>query len=114
MQEFLGVGVVGVVVKHGYATTSAIHLHPQRAQELIRQGAEEAVRRAADARPWMLPNGCRVEGDFDHQTRADQCLYVPGVERAGNRTVASWPRDGLGFIRTWRALMRASGVPLTP
>ena len=114
MREFLGIGVVGVVVKNGYATTSAIHLHPQRAQELIRQGAEEATRRAATARPWTLPNGCRVEVDFDHQTRADQCLYIPGVERAGNRTVAYWPKDAIGFIRTWRALMRASGVPLTP
>lgn len=114
VQEFLGASVVGVVVKQGYATTSAIHLHPTRAQELIRQGAEEAVRRAADARPWTMPHGCRVEVDFDHQTRADQCLYIPGIERAGNRTVAYWPKDGLAFIRTWRALMRASGVPLTP
>src|SRR4051794_17682492 len=114
VQEFLGANVVGVVVKQGYATTSAIHLHPKRAQELIRQGAEEAVRRAADARPWTMPHGCRVEIDFDHQTRADQCLYIPGIERSGNRTVAFWPKDGLAIIRTWRALMRASGVALTP
>ncbi len=114
VREFLGANVVGVVVKEGYATTSAIHLHPLRAQEFIRQGAEEAIRRAADARPWTLPRGCRIEVDFDHQTRAGQCLYIPGVERAGERTIGYWPKDALDFISTFRAIVRASGVPLTP
>jgi D-amino peptidase len=114
VREFLGASVVGVIVKEGYSTTSAIHLHPQRAQELIRQGAEEATRRAAQARPWTLPRGCRIEVDFDHQSRADQCLYIPGVERAGDRTVGYWPKDALDFIRVFRALMRASAIALAP
>jgi D-amino peptidase len=114
VREFLGASVVGVIVKEGYSTTSAIHLHPQRAQELIRQGAEEATRRAAEARPWTLPRGCRIEVDFDHQSRADQCLYIPGVERAGDRTVGYWPKDPLDFIRVFRALMRASAIVLAP
>ena len=114
VREFLGASVVGVIVKEGYSTTSAIHLHPQRAQELIRQGAEEATRRAAEARPWTLPRGCRIEVDFDHQSRADQCLYIPGVERAGDRAIGYWPKDALDFIRVFRALMRASAIALAP
>ena len=59
VRELLGEQVVGVVVKEGYSTYSAIHLHPTRAQELIRQGAEEAIRRAGEcptvAAPPRLP-----------------------------------------------------------
>jgi D-amino peptidase len=112
--EFVGDRCVGVAVKEGYATTSAIHLHPARAQELIRQGAEEAMRRVAEAKPWVMAANCQIEIDFDHQTRADQCLYIPGVERKGVRTIGWTAADALAFIRVWRAVMRASGVALTP
>jgi D-amino peptidase len=114
VRTLLGEQVVGVAVKEGYSTYSAIHLHPTRAQALIRQGAEEAVRRAASAQPWRPGPGFRVEVDFDHQARADQCVYVPGVERAGERTVACTPEDGLAFAHIFRALMRASSIRFSP
>lgn len=114
VRELLGEQVVGVAVKEGYSTYSAIHLHPTRAQELIRQGAEEAMRRVANARPWRPGPGFRVEVDFDHQARADQCVYIPGVERAGERTVAYSPADGLEFAHIFRAIMRASGIKFSP
>lgn len=114
VRELLGEQVVGVAVKEGYSTYSAIHLHPSRAQELIRQGAEEAMRRVASAEPWQPRPGFRVEIDFDHQARADQCVYIPGVERAGERTVAYAPADGIAFIHTYRAIMRASGIKFSP
>jgi D-amino peptidase len=114
VRELLGEQVVGVAVKEGYSTYSAIHLHPTRAQELIRQGAEEAMRRVASAEPWRPRPGFRVEVDFDHQARADQCVYIPGVERAGERTVAYSPADALAFIHTYRAIIRASGIKFSP
>jgi D-aminopeptidase len=77
-------------------------------------GAEEALRRAAHARPWRLPEDCRVELDFDHQARAQACLFVPGVERAGERTVAYVAADALAFSGTFRALMKASAVTFSP
>lgn len=77
----------------------AIELHPQPTQELIHQGAEEATRRAAAARPWTLPRGGRIESDFDRRSRADRCLHIPGVERAGERTVGRWPKGALDFVR---------------
>lgn len=114
VRELIGEQVVGVAVKEGYSTYSAIHLHPTRAQELIRQGAAEAVQRAAHAAPWQPRPGFRVEMDFDHQARADQCVYIPGVERAGERTVAYAPADAIAFIRTFRAIIRASGIKFSP
>jgi D-amino peptidase len=114
VKDLLGEGVVGVVVKEGYSTFSAIHLHPKRAQELIREGAERALRRLDQAKPWTLPASCRVEIDFDHQARADACLCLPGVERAGERTVAYTAEDALAFITTFRAVMKASAVRFSP
>lgn len=114
VRDLLGEQVVGVVVKEGYTTFSAIHLHPTRAQQLIRDGAEEAVRRSADAPPWLLPAGCRVEIDFDHQARVQACLLVPGVRRAGERTIAFDADDALAFNRSFRAVMRASSVTFSP
>jgi len=81
---------------------------------LIRAGAEEATRRAAEARPWTLPAGSRVEVEFDHQARADQAAAVPTVERAGERTVTWMAQDGLDFHRTWRAVTRAASIKLSP
>ncbi len=114
VRELLGEQVVGVVVKEGYTTFSAIHLHPQRAQELIREGAERAVQGVAKAKPFALPRECRIEIEFDHQARADQCLYLPGVERAGERTVAYKAENPLAFNRLFRAVMRASGIKFSP
>jgi hypothetical protein len=36
------------------------------------------------------------------------------VERAGERTVAYSPADGVAFIHTYRAIMRASGIKFSP
>jgi D-amino peptidase len=113
-QELLGESVVGVVVKEGLSTFAALHLHPVKAQELIRAGAEEATRRAREARPWALPTGCRVEVEFDHQARADQAASVPGIERAGERAVAWAAEDGLAFIRTFRAVVKAAAIRMSP
>jgi D-amino peptidase len=114
VRELLGEAVVGVVVKEGYTTFSAIHLHPRRAQALIREGAERALRQAAGAKPWRLAPGCRVEIDFDHQARAQACLFIPGVERAGERTVAYTAADAFAFNDVFRAVMKASAVTFSP
>lgn len=113
-RALLGERVVGVVVKEGFSTFAALHLHPETAQALIRAGAEEATRRAADAQPWTLPTDCRVEVEFDHQARADQAATVPGVERAGARTVAWVAQDALAFNLTWRAVARAAAIRMSP
>ena len=113
-RALLGDGVVGVVVKEGYSTFAALHLHPQEAQRRIRAGAEEAARAAKDLRPWTLPADCRIELEFDHQSRADQAAYLPTVERSGERAVAFSPDDGLVFAHTFRAVMKAATVRLSP
>jgi D-amino peptidase len=114
VHDLLGSDVVGVAVKRGYSNTSALHLHPGKAQALIRSAATQATRKAGSIPPWRLPPGCAVEVDFDHQTRADQCTYLSGIDRTGERTVAFAAEDGPALVRTLRAVLRAGSVALSP
>jgi D-amino peptidase len=111
-RDFCGEQVVGVAVKEGLSTFAALHLHPARARDLIRTGAEEAARRAlaGQATPYRLPHECPVELEFEHQARADQAVYVPGVERAADRTVRYRPTDALQMILTFNAIMQAAAI----
>ena len=112
--DFVGKQCVGAAVKTGLSSTAAIHLHPERAQELIRLGAEMAVRAATSATPYHLPDGVTVELDFDHQSRADSAAKCPGVERIGERSVAFKPADGLEFIRMFQVLIKLASVHMAP
>jgi D-amino peptidase len=113
-QALLGPQVAGAVVKEGISTFSALHLHPEKARQLIREAAAQAVRNAADARPYTLNPGGTVELTFEHQARADQAILVPGVVRTGERSIAWISRDGYEFIRTFRAVMSCAGIRMSP
>jgi D-amino peptidase len=108
-QEMLGPQVVGAVVKEGISTFSALHLHPERAQPLIREAAQEAMGRIPGAQPYRLANAV-IEVEFDHQARADQAILVPGVVRAGERTVAWVAQDGKAFMQTFLAVTTVAGI----
>ena len=112
--QWAGDTCVGVAVKEGFTTLSAIHQHPLKAQEMIREGAKQAVRNAKKAKPYVLPAGCTVEVDLDHQIRADHAAMVPTIERVGERTVSYRPADGIELIHTFRALIQAAAVRMSP
>ncbi len=113
-QEMLGKQVVGVVVKEGLSTFAALHLHPAKAQELIREGAKQAVLNAKDAKPYTLRPGALIELEYDHQARADQAALMPGAERTGWRTIGFRPQDGLEFNRMFRAAMKLASIRMSP
>lgn len=112
-RAFLEQEIQGVVVKTGYSSTSALHLHPERAQTLIREGAEKAVNNVERLRPWTLPADCIVELEFDHPSRADACLDHPGVTRTAERSVRFVATDGAHLFRTFRSLISASDIRLS-
>lgn len=113
-REMLGEQVVGVVVKEGLSTFAALHLHPAKAQELIREGAKQAVLNAKDAKPYTLKPSALVELEYDHQARADQAALMPGAERTGWRTIGFRPQDGLEFNRMFRAAMKLASIRMSP
>jgi len=112
--QFVGETCVGVIVKEGFSTTSAIHLHPSKAQELIRAGAEQAVKNAKGAQPFVLPKGSEVEVEFEHQSRADMAALLPNVKRAGERTISYVPADGVELIKLFRAVTKAASITFSP
>ena len=112
--DLLGDRCVGVVVKQGLSTTSALHLHPLKAQELIREGATQAIKNARKAKPFLLPKKTTVEIDFEHQSRADHAARVPSVTRVGERTVSYKPSDGVELITLFRAITRAASITFSP
>ena len=111
---WVGETCVGVAVKEGLTTFSAIHHHPLSAIRLIREGAMQAVKNAKGARPYLLPAGCTVEVELDHQIRADHAAMVPTIQRTGERTVAYHPADGIALINTFRAIIQAAAVRMSP
>ncbi len=113
-QAILGDQVTGVVVKEGLSTFSAMNLHPEKARELIREGAEVSMAAVKTATPYRLPEGVTVELEYDHQARADQTLLMPGISRVGERTIAFRPKDGIEFTRYFRGAMKLSGISMTP
>ena len=69
----------------------------------------------AEAEPALsLPAAATVELEFDHQSRADQAVLVPGVVRTGERSVAWIPANGHDFIITFRAVMKCADVRMSP
>jgi D-amino peptidase len=113
-QDLLGPQVVGVAVKTGISSTSAMHMQPQAAQDRIREMAEKAMGHIATATPFLLPETTTVEMDFDHQSRADQVVLMEGVERVGERTISFVAGDGLQFCRRFRAAMKLAGIRMAP
>lgn len=113
IQAELGEQVVGVAVKQGLSSFSALHLHPARAQQLIRAGAERAVRDAGRARPYTTPFPARVELAFDHQARADQCARAVQIERVDAVTVAFTAPDAPALFQTFRVLAKVAEINLS-
>ncbi|MBB6098860.1 D-amino peptidase [Deinobacterium chartae] len=112
VREQLGADIVGVAVKRGYSTYSAVHLHPERAQALIREGVREALGRLGRLKPWRLEGETRVEVDFDHEACADQCAPIPGTERVGPRTVAFSASSGVELFQKFRIVANTGDIKL--
>lgn len=109
VRELLGEQVVGVAVKRGYSVTAALNEHPERARQLISDGAERALRGLDQMRPYVMPSGAVFEIDFDHQARADQAEAIPGLERTGWRTVRFEPGDGVELQTFMRSILGLAG-----
>lgn len=80
--------IEGAVVKTSYSRYCAESLHPERAQEVIKQAARRAVERIPEMRPIEVTPELRMEIDFLRTDMADAAALVPGVERLAPRTVA--------------------------
>jgi D-amino peptidase len=101
-----------VVVKTAMGGHAAASLHPSVAADLVREGAERAVRRAAAGELRLLEVGPPVviEVDYARGIQADYAAIVPGAERFGDRGVRFASPDPLLAYRGFLAGNRLAGT----
>ena len=101
-----------VVVKEGAGGNAAASLHPTLAADLIRAGAERAVRRAmaGQLQSLVLAPPVVIEVDYRNAIAADYAAIVPGAERTGDRGVRFEAPDPVTAYRGFLAGVRLAGI----
>ena len=102
-----------IVVKIAHGTSGASSLHPSRARDAIRAGAERAVRRADagdELRLLEVDRPVVIEVVHRRGLEADYAAIQPGAERIGDRTVAYRSDDPVSAYRMFLAGVRLAGL----
>ena len=99
-KAILGGDLRTVAVKEGLGRNSAISLHPTKAQALIREAAEDAVRHAADRSPLVFDPPYRVRREYKLESYVDGIVRrrASNVTRIDNRTVETASDDLFALI----------------
>jgi D-amino peptidase len=90
-----------VVVKRSITRFAAESLHPDRACELIREGAARALSRAGTMSPPEIGLPATLEVTFLTADMAEMATWIRGVERADARVVTATDEDPLRLFRTF-------------
>jgi len=90
-----------VVVKRSITRFAAESLHPERARELIRAGAETALRRAGSVSLPAIELPATSEVTFLTADMAEMATWIRAVERTASRTVAITGDDPLALYRAF-------------
>ena len=102
-----------VVVKRGLGTNVAESLAPTKARAAIREGMARALGRLAEMRLLEPERPLRGEVDFRLPVMADYACVLPGIQRAGPRTIAFEADDGEALYRTCLVVTRLATIPAT-
>ena len=97
-----------IVVKHSLGRFAAAHIHPTRACELLRAGAQRAVERLARGERLEPPSfklPVQLEVTFLVADMAEMVCSVRGVERTGTRTVRLSGDNLLNIYRQFVAVV---------
>jgi D-amino peptidase len=106
--------ITGVVVKDSIGRYATNSLSPARARELIRAGAKEAIRRVAQAKPFVFEPPIALELDFVYTHNADYVELMPGFERIGPRSVRFVHDDYRVIFRAYVAAFRLGAAANAP
>ncbi len=100
-------GIETVAVKDGVARTAARCLHPEVAQERIRQAAERATKLLA--MPFIVPPPITLRVVFHRAAHVDMAELVPGSQRVDGRTI-EWTGDDMPTVyKVFRAMATLAG-----
>lgn len=99
--ELLGSGLTTVAVKEAIGRTSARHVAPLRARNLIELAARESLRDLRAVPPYEAGRPAEIRVEFMHTTAFDEFRRKHGVEADGDRMVVSRADD---WWTAWRQL----------
>jgi D-amino peptidase len=94
-------GAETVVVKRSITRFAAESLHPDRACQLIRDGAARALARASAISPPAIELPATLDVTFLTADMADMATWIHGVERADVRVVTITDDEPLRLYRTF-------------
>ncbi len=103
-----------VVVKESIGRFAVNSVSPERARDLIRDGAKRAIENVASAKPFVFEPPIALELDFMWTQNADFAELIPGVERIGGRSVRYVHDDFRVVFRTFIAAMRLGATANAP
>ena len=97
-----------IVVKQAHGSNAAASLHPDRARDLIREGAAKAVDRArtGELRVLEVERPVTIEVDYRRGLEADFASIVPNAERVADRTARHHGPDPVTAYRGFLAGVR--------
>ncbi len=100
-----------VIVKRAVSRYAAASVHPNVAQEMLRNAAHSAVDRAKKGELALLDVGSPVaiEVDFSDAGQADMAAVIPGAERFDDRSVRFVATDPVTAYRGFLAGIRLAG-----
>lgn len=106
--------IVGVVTKDSIGRFAVNSLSPELARRRIREGAREAVQRAADMQPYVFPPPVVLDIDFAGTQNADFADLIPGFERTGGRSTRFVHDDYRIVFRAFVAAFRLGASANNP
>jgi D-amino peptidase len=107
-KELLGEDLETVIVKEAVGRVAAKNLHPTRARDLIRAGAERAVK--SKRAPYVVAAPITLRLAFARSTQAEQASLIPGVQRTAPRVVELTLDDYAILFRAFRAMLTLGSI----
>ncbi len=95
----------GVAVKEALTRYAVKGVHPEKACEMIREGAKRAIDRKNEFKPFLVEKPIRIEVGFIQSGMADMAEIVPGSKRIDDRTISYAGEDGIEVFKAFRALI---------
>jgi D-amino peptidase len=104
----LGEGLTTVAVKRGIGTRAARNLAPQRARELIEEGARTALKELGAVEPYDPGRPSEIDVEFHHPGEVDKYRGRTGVDVLADDRVVSRADD---WWTAWRQLFLEPRLP---
>jgi D-amino peptidase len=106
--------ITGVVVKESIGRFATNSVSPAHARELIRDGANTAIRNVAAAQPFVFEPPITLEIDFNWTHNADYVELIPGFDRTGPRSVRFVHDDYRVIFKAYVAAFRLGAAANAP